>query len=104
MTCTLPSVNPGAAETGLSISVAPVGNARHAQAGGVHLHALPVVMRLQDRAGIFAHVDAARRRRSATASAVMSSWVGPIPPEVKTWSYGRDSALHRRDDRVGVVG
>jgi hypothetical protein len=25
-------------------------------------------------------------KAAATLSAVMSSWVGPIPPEVKTWS------------------
>jgi hypothetical protein len=81
MTCTLPSVKPGAAETGLSIRMAPSGTG-HAQAGVVHLHPLPVVMGLQDGAASSRTSDAAPIA-SATASAVMSSWVGPMPPEVK---------------------
>jgi hypothetical protein len=46
------------------------------------LHPLTVVVGLQDGAGVVANVDA-RAIASATASAVMSSWVGPMPPEVK---------------------
>jgi hypothetical protein len=57
MTWTLPSVKPGAAEIGLSIRMAPSGTCGHAQAGVVHLHPLPVVMGLQDRAGVVANVQ-----------------------------------------------
>ena len=39
ITCTLPSEKPGALETGLSISAAPVGDARHAQPRRVQVDA-----------------------------------------------------------------
>ena len=43
-----------------------VGNACHAQAGGVHRRSGAVIMRLKDRAGIVAHIDRNTKRRGNT--------------------------------------
>jgi hypothetical protein len=77
-------------------------NARHAQAGGVHLHPLSVVMSLKDGARVVANIKRAPIA-SATASAVMSSWVGPMPPEVKS-DRSRGQRAHGRDDTVMHIG
>jgi hypothetical protein len=56
ITNTLPSWKPGAFDTGLAISVAPSGNAGHAQARLVQGRAA-LVLRLEDRARIVSHID-----------------------------------------------
>ncbi|WP_418608360.1 hypothetical protein [Georgenia sp. SUBG003] len=43
----------------------------------------PGERRLEELARVVAHVDP-DAKAAATASAVMSSWVGPIPPDVNT--------------------
>ena len=83
ITCTLPSVKPGAAETGLSIRVAPSGTRAMRQTRGVSAPA-PSGRNAPGESHARRHgYQAARPSPSATASAVMSSWVGPMPPEVK---------------------
>ena len=80
MTMTLPSMKPGALETAFSIRSAPCGNAGHAAARLVQVLGLDAFEQQRDGAGILG--DADRRSALATLSAVMSSWVGPMPPVV----------------------
>jgi len=80
---TLPSQKPGAAETLLWTEIGAGRDAGHAHARLVHLarrswasRALRILDRRADRS------RSPRRNALATHSAVMSSWVGPMPPVV----------------------
>ena len=84
MTKTLPIWKPGALETGLSIRLGALGNARHAQARLVRLAPDLLEMREQDLDRLRDDDRSSTPKALATASAVMSSWVGPMPPVVKT--------------------
>jgi hypothetical protein len=103
MTWTLPSVKPGAAEIGLSIRDGPIGHTGHAQAGVVHLHPLPVVMGLQDGAGVVANVQMrAHRLRHGIGGDVVMGRADPAGGEEVI--VARRQRAHRRDDPVMHVG
>ncbi|MNY64368.1 hypothetical protein D3C86_2014640 [compost metagenome] len=82
ITCTLPMAKPGAVETGLGISRDP---------SGIRAMRLRTSENSMPRRSYIAPSSAMARsswmqstpNAFETASAVMSSWVGPIPPEVK---------------------
>ena len=83
MTWTLPIVKPGAFETEFSISVAPSGiRAMRSRAS----LSWSFGMRSRSSATARGSTSIGTPKALATELAVMSSWVGPMPPVVKTWS------------------
>ncbi len=84
ITCTLPRLKPGAFDTGFSISSAPSGiRAMRSRAGFRSTAGLAYWLARIARAS--SRTSMPTPKAAATASAVTSSWVGPMPPEVKTW-------------------
>ncbi|MNY42249.1 hypothetical protein D3C86_1771190 [compost metagenome] len=74
---------PGAAETELTMRSAPSG--MRAMRNRASLTSVPVCFqRLSSMARACTLIGKPTPKALAMASAVMSSWVGPIPPEVKT--------------------
>ena len=82
MTMTLPIQKPGALEIRIGDQLGAMRNARHAAARFVEVFRLDPLQQKRDGARVFGNPDA--ESASATASAVMSSCVGPMPPVVKT--------------------
>ena len=80
-TKTLSMRNPGAREIGLGSSAAPFGHLRHAQPRLVQLARRVMAFEEALRLGMDDQLDA---ERLGDRCEVMSSWVGPIPPVVKT--------------------
>jgi hypothetical protein len=83
ITITLSIQKPGAPDTLLMMRSAAFGDTRHAQARLVHLGAgrlHPFVQMASARGS----VSIGAPNAFAMHSAVMSLWVGPIPPVVKT--------------------
>ena len=81
ITITLPMKKPGARETGLSTRSAPAGMRAMRSLAGVRSASLS---RSRSMARARGSMSMVTPNAFATASAVMSSWVGPIPPVVKT--------------------
>ena len=83
ITCTLPMRKPGAALTELTMRSAPSG--MRAILRRASLTSVPVLFhRVSSMARASALIGSATPNALATASAVMSSWVGPMPPVVNT--------------------
>ena len=103
ITCTLPREKPGARDTGLSISVGAVGDARHPQARRVQLDLGVGVVLRQDRAGVLAHVDAdAEGRRHRVGGDVVVGRADAARGE--DVGVARAERVQRRDDLGLLVG
>ena len=97
-------MKPGAPDTWFDHELGAVGNARHAQARLVQLDAARLVVRLHDRQRARGSTSMPTPNALATQSAVMSSWVGPMPPVVKTIGVACAQRVQRGDDLGLVVG
>ncbi len=81
MTWTLPSEKPGAFDTEFSISSAPAGMRAIRSRASL---SWSLGIRSRSNATARGSTSIATPNALATESAVMSSWVGPMPPVVKT--------------------
>ena len=81
MTMTLPSQKPGAAEILLSTSAAPCGMRAMRRRASLSCMAGARALKISTTRG---STSIGTPNALATLSAVMSSWVGPMPPVVNT--------------------